>query len=81
MSFGGTVSKEFVLENKDSPENENVGGLLERLTCVESLFPLTLAIQEMLETLSRTVFRSDDVISKSFSDLIGPGVVGGALSL
>lgn len=81
MSFGGMVSNEFVLENKDSPENENVGGLLERLPCVESLFPLTLAIQEMIETPSRTVFKSDDVISKSFWVLVGPGVVGGALKL
>lgn len=73
----GKVSKEFVMENIESPENVNVEPFLERLGCVETLFPLTVAAQEKLETTGRTTFRCADVISDNF---LGQGVVGGALS-
>jgi hypothetical protein len=77
MSLDGRVSKEFVVANIDSPENMDVEPFLERLGCVESLFPLTVATQEKLEIISRSLFRADDVISDNF---LVRGVVGGALS-
>jgi hypothetical protein len=77
ISLDGSVSKEFVIENRDSPENMDVEPFLERLGCVESLFPLTVATQEKLEIISRSLFRDDDVIS---DNCLVRGVVGGALS-
>lgn len=77
ISLDGRVSNEFVIENGNSPENIDVEPFLERLGCVERLLPLTVVEQEKLETPSRTVFRSDDVISDKF---LGHGVAGGALS-
>jgi hypothetical protein len=61
-SLEGSVSNEFVAENKVSPEKVAVEGLLERLTCVETFLPL-IAVHEISGTLSRILLRSDDVSS------------------
>lgn len=68
MSPEGSVSNEFVVENKVSPEKVAVEGLLERLTCVESFLPL-IAIHEISGTLSRILLRSDDVSSNKACSL------------